>query len=781
MNVIASLGSKVREGFEARVAVLVLAAIGLLGPLSAQNGPLNAYFGGAFELNDVGSCPGAGPFVSMLTLSLSAFLGVIGCIVAINLIREHSSERTRLAAPSASYQPSVFWFMAGSAAAVSIVCYAHFQTGAHPACTDDGFTLKLAGSVLGLILASIFALVAFYVQFWFTDSNVRADGPTYLVIPFDRIPLIGPKLKAWADRAWTSTPPPGLPNLTFESVPAWLRPGLFFQDREGKWHLYSGHLFATAMGIFSLAIWWGLGYAKQLFIAPPTHLPWFQAMLKSRIHPFHLQDTPTLVFVIAFLLVANWGLSGLCFLFDRYRVPLLVIIAVLAWSTGQDKNTDFVYRVVNKQRALAFPAPASLFADKLKDGKVPIVIATAGGGIQAAAWTVKVVSELEQQVPNFKNHIALVSSVSGGSIGATYLGAAWSGVSDGRKNLADEDTACQDTVGLARANCLVRRSSLDDVAWGLFNPDVWRAIQPFFRDPKIDRGWALEERLSTRTGLKYIDLSDWAELARSGLMPAFIFNSTAVEYGWPVALGTSDFPSANNDMATIRKVKSFAHLLGNADTAPQTLRVVTAARLSATFPYVSPSARADLPGQFPTAHLADGGYYDNYGLLSAMDWLYEGMTHSEPRRTDAPVQRIAIIEIKNYPDSESSHPNPRGWGYQLWGPIDTLLNAKDTSQLGQDQAQLCSFRRHWREHGYEIRSFDFSYPKDPQKTCAKQPVSWKLNSQQNSCIDDMWNERSAEIQRLVEFLRGDPVKGNADDPCSITNQPEPPFPAHVKS
>src|SRR5690606_7920727 len=53
----------------------------------------------------------------------------------------------------------------------------------------------------------------------------------------------------------------------------------------------------------------------------------------------------------------------------------------------------------------------------------------------------------------------------------------------------------------------------------------------------------------------------------------------------------------------------------------------TAARLSATFPYVTPAARPELSISGKTDavarrrsfHLIDGGYYDNYGVAAALD------------------------------------------------------------------------------------------------------------------------------------------------------------------
>jgi len=45
--------------------------------------------------------------------------------------------------------------------------------------------------------------------------------------------------------------------------------------------------------------------------------------------------------------------------------------------------------------------------------------------------------------------------------------------------------------------------------------------------------------------------------------------------------------------------------------------VATAARLSATFPYVTPASCSDQPG--PQPHIVDSGYYDNYGMATLVE------------------------------------------------------------------------------------------------------------------------------------------------------------------
>src|SRR5262249_22824295 len=139
----------------------------------------------------------------------------------------------------------------------------------------------------------------------------------------------------------------------------------------------------------------------------------------------------------------------------------------------------------------------------------------------------------------------------------------------------------------------------------------------------IDRGWALEtvfrQRLTNNP-----TLGDWSNRLSEGSMPAVILNSTLVETGGRFLL-TNYLPEQQSVPGNFSKpAQSFFALYPDCD-----LPVPPAARLSATFTYVSPLTRAELPCDGGTSskrftyHIADGGYFDNDGIVSAMEWLHQ--------------------------------------------------------------------------------------------------------------------------------------------------------------
>jgi hypothetical protein len=153
--------------------------------------------------------------------------------------------------------------------------------------------------------------------------------------------------------------------------------------------------------------------------------------------------------------------------------------------------------------------------------------------------------------------------------------------------------------------------------------------------------------------------------------------------------------------------------------------------LSASFTYVSPAARADLPGaQF---HIVDGGYYDNYGMSTLMEWLHQALEDSDPR-----PKRVLVIQIRGA--STASNPQPdgtHGWFYQAWAPLETMLTVRTTGQLSHNEEDFERLQQLWAGRGVEIDNAVFEF-------CGNAPpLSWHLSGRDKQGIDEQWRRQLA--------------------------------------
>jgi hypothetical protein len=448
---------------------------------------------------------------------------------------------------------------------------------------------------------------------------------------------------------------------------------------------------------------------------------------------FQLGDpavVPTLADLLVFLMILCWGLSAVTFILDRFRVPLLLPFLLAAIVSAHFHRTDHYFHM-SKTKNSSDLSPSQVIRAG-KPGSTVIVVAASGGGIKAAAWTSRVLVGLEEAsradfpaTPRiFGDSVRLISSVSGGSVGTMYFVSEYAPDGSG---LPPDSATLESAVAQSEA------SSLDDIAWGLVYPDFLRVFIPVFG--RLDRGAALEAALTrelpARKHRLERPLAEWRDGVLQGSRPAVVFNATVVESGERLLLGTTDLAPAVG--------RSSLRDAGFPQFAAHDISLVTAARLSATFPYVSPAARPDIPGT--QIHAVDGGYTDNYGMATLLTWLDQALATA-----GNPIRRVLIVEIRASPPA--SEPPPlswRGWPFQSYAPISAMLNVRDTGQLprNEEERQILTRLAAAQPQSIDIQDAVFEYcPTDA-------PLSWHLSPNDKKEIETIWTSSSTAQQREV--------------------------------
>jgi hypothetical protein len=359
------------------------------------------------------------------------------------------------------------------------------------------------------------------------------------------------------------------------------------------------------------------------------------------------------------------------------------------------------------------------------------VVAVDGGGIQAAAWGAKVLTELERQWPGFHRSARFISSVSGGSVGTMYFVNA----------LRPDRDPSGSELDAVMTNAT--RGSLSEAGWGLAYPDVWRTLVPivFYRFQK-DRGWAIEQAWRRSFPDPPPTLGSWTAGVREGWRPAISLNATGVESGQRFSFGTFLPPDS-------------WHLGTMTNTYPSyDIDVPTAARLSATFPYVTPIATAEPGPGIPAWHYADGGYYDNTGMGVAMRWLDAAMYGHEPEFQNTVV---LFIRIRSSPTPAEATPRNHAWPYDVIGPIKTLMSVRTAGQRERAETELDFLQRLWCRRGVDIRKFEFAFElpipgaKPGQEMMRDPPLSWQLTSREVQDLTAAW-ETPGNQRELATLL-----------------------------
>lgn len=464
-------------------------------------------------------------------------------------------------------------------------------------------------------------------------------------------------------------------------------------------------------------------------------------------------DMPALFFVVLLLMMLCWVLSGLSFVYDRYRVPVLFILLLIFYFS----TPNYYYKPQqNNGRRLTMLTPRDVIDRGDGQPQKIIVVATEGGGIQAAAWTAQVLAGIQRERKDFGRALRLVSSVSGGSTGAFFFVNGYA--ADGTV----KDESLDLIVKMAEGN------SLDDVARGLVYHDFFNVLLFGYWPFGVDRGTALEESWTANCqkvcekdfpkqpcpiDCKAGTLASWSEGVKAGARPANIFNSTMVEDGDRLLVSNSDVQKPIAE----RGRQNVGRLLNGLD-----LEAITAARLSATFPYVSPAARGlvnDPTGkEYPGAryHLVDGGYYDNYGMTSVVEWLDNALAEKLGSGQDL-LSEVLVIQIQSFPAASAEKP-PSGYIAQALAPVLTLLNIRTSAQASHKEIESYLLKQKW---GERVKTVDFRFcclPRRPgdETKCYDPPLTWKLTEAEKRNVTTCWQNGSQQeaLDKVKAFLNG---------------------------
>ncbi|WP_299484684.1 patatin-like phospholipase family protein [Acaryochloris sp. IP29b_bin.137] len=469
-----------------------------------------------------------------------------------------------------------------------------------------------------------------------------------------------------------------------------------------------------------------------------------------RPRPIHeYREASALFYVTLLVSISTLFLGSLTFYFDYYRVSVLffwlLISALMYWFFKVDHYFELKEdHLKNKSTNLRLQDFTAVLSKRLEhqstNEKTLVVVCASGGGIQASGWTAQVLTGLQTELgTSFTKAISLISAASGGSVGSMYYLDRFSS-----KGYPENEE-------LENIFVSATQDSLDATGWGLCYPDLWRVIAlPLF--PSIfakrlgDRGIALET--DWQGELKGWEnknhpkvrksLATWREQIINGEIPIPVFNTTVVEDGNRCLVTPLNFGDASGK-------KCFNNLYGDYD-----IDIVTAARLSATFPYVSPICRnsRNLKQNF---HMADGGYFDNSGFVTAVEWLNDLLEKPQNKK----LKRVLILQINPFPQPSESENDKEygGWFMTTIGPLLTLFKVRDPILTTRNKTEIEMLQKLYPKEKVDIRYYSIYFPSrtEAPKFYSEEgeyqpPLSWKLTKAEKEAINKGWTAIKSKEQ-----------------------------------
>ena len=257
---------------------------------------------------------------------------------------------------------------------------------------------------------------------------------------------------------------------------------------------------------------------------------------------------------------------------------------------------------------------------------VMIFINVSGGGLRSGTFVMNTLQHLDS-ITNGRlmQQTMLISGASGGMLAATYYRELYRSKVKGQPiNLSDHrytDNIAQDLLNPVFSSMIAR--------------DIFSPVQKFtvgeYKYIK-DRGYAFEQKLNENSeGLLNTQIKDYATDEKLATIPLMVFNSTISRDGRQMIVSSQPMSFMmkpflyTGDTTTSPDAVDFTAFFAKQN--PMNLRLLTALRMNATFPYVLPNVW--LPTE-PVIDVMDAGLRDNFGQETTLrfienfkDWIQQ--------------------------------------------------------------------------------------------------------------------------------------------------------------
>jgi hypothetical protein len=390
------------------------------------------------------------------------------------------------------------------------------------------------------------------------------------------------------------------------------------------------------------------------FTLPPTAIP-------SGVGAIGVVAIAFTILVIAFSAIYDWA--------RETRIPALAFLVGLAIvSSMVNLNDNHQFRQSAKPRDLPLPALEESFKSWLSNrpdrdqyaGKpYPVYIASAqGGGIYAAYHTATALTKLTEAMPNFPQHVFAISGVSGGSLGASTF-----------SSLIKESDHIDQPLTESVSQIFDQDLLSPLLTLGLF-PDLTQRFIPFSIND-WDRASGLEvafenawNRLPNQEERENpFQRSFYQHWQPEGIAPALVLNTTVVENGKRLAFSPFKIVLPTQENIAL-------------DERDLDVKLSTVAGLSARFPFVSPVGWYKRSSDGSKSRLADGGYFDNSGIPTAID-IGRTLQKLEGYGKTFKLVYLAIVDQENL----STEPLKSSGLNEVWSPVRTLFGARVARSL----------------------------------------------------------------------------------------------------
>jgi len=248
-----------------------------------------------------------------------------------------------------------------------------------------------------------------------------------------------------------------------------------------------------------------------------------------------------------------------------------------------------------------------------------VLLCASGGGKRAALWTLNALQHSDSLTNGqLMDNSVLITGASGGLIGASYFREL--------KLRAKLGEAIRPYSATHRQK--ISTDNLNPLIFSLLANDLFVGFTKFEyggQQYQRDRAYTFEDQLNQITeGLMDRPIVDYNQYETKGIIPLIILTPTVINDGRKMYIASRPVSFMNAELENFmdystEKVSGVDFQRFFKDQGSERLRFLSALRMSATFPYITPNT--SLPTE-PPIQMMDAGISDNFGLSDAVRFVY---------------------------------------------------------------------------------------------------------------------------------------------------------------
>lgn len=364
-----------------------------------------------------------------------------------------------------------------------------------------------------------------------------------------------------------------------------------------------------------------------------------------------------------------------------------------------------------------------------------VFVSASGGGLRSAVWTFRTMQYLDS-VSNgrLSDEVRLFTGASGGMFGlAYYRELYWR-----RASGVDID--------------LQARRYSDNMSKDMLNKIFFRMFSDLFLpngkgtvDGQVlsrDAGYSFDRQVERNLPeLRHRRVGDYAQPESQGIIAPLVLAPSIINQGRKLFISSQPMSFLVNPGEITNYFQArpdgieFRRLFGQHQ--PDSLHLVSALRMNATFPLVTPVA--SLPSE-PAMQVMDAGALDNFGTQTAIKYLFEFRDWFEEN-----TQGVMLVQIRDT-DREEPIENSAKSGVlsdlltPIGGGYKSMLEAKD---LANDH--LLEYVKEWYFGPIEVLSFEYPLQSLDQPAS----LSWHLTQREKRTIEQCLAEIRTQEEALV--------------------------------